>query len=60
MTTTQRKCTAPHAALKLDRALWATLELVGVQKVEADETGPAEVYELRNCACGSTLGLKVA
>lgn len=43
-----------HEALKhSDR--WPTLRLLGVQLVDADESGPAERYEVRNCACGSTL-----
>jgi hypothetical protein len=39
---------------------WAALELKGEQKVEADETGPAETLELRNCGCGSTLAIPLA
>jgi hypothetical protein len=46
---------ALHNALKADDAAWATLPLVGVQHIDADEDGPAESLELRNCACGSTL-----
>ena len=52
--------TEVHEALKRDDAKWAALEYVGVQRIEADETGPAEAIELRNCACHSTLARKVA
>lgn len=37
------------------QARWGGLELKGQQKVEADEEGPAQTLELRNCTCGSTL-----
>lgn len=55
----QERCPAPHATLKADRSLWEQLPYLGVTRFEADETGPAEVIEFRNCACGSTLALKV-
>jgi hypothetical protein len=51
-----------HPALKADPAAWAALPLVGVQRIPADETGPAETLELRNCnapGCGSTLAKAV-
>lgn len=46
---------AVHEALKADDAAWLRLALVGVQLVDADEFGPAERLELRNCVCNSTL-----
>ncbi len=54
-TCTQEK----HNELKLDRVRWAGLKLIGHQHVEADETGPAETYEYRNCSCGSTLAINI-
>ncbi len=48
-------CTKNHKQLKTDVTLWNKLVIVGIQVVEADETGPAERYELRDCPCGSTL-----
>lgn len=36
---------------------WAALQLIGVQRIEADDEGPAETLELRNCVCGSTLAI---
>lgn len=42
-----------HEALKL--TAWTTLEYIGHQIIEADDEGPAEALELRNCVCGSTL-----
>lgn len=54
--TARDACTvASHEAVKRDDAAWAALDLRGVQHVEADDAGPAEALELRNCACGSTL-----
>jgi hypothetical protein len=51
-------CTkASHDALKLTRSLWNALQLVGYQSFDADEYGPAQRIELRNCGCGSTLAL---
>lgn len=44
-----------HNALKSDESAWSQLPYVGVQVIEADETGPAEALELRNCRCHSTL-----
>lgn len=49
-----------HEVLKRDAAAWSSLPLVGVQRIEADESGPREDIELRNCSCGSTLGLAVS
>jgi len=45
-----------HELLKTSDALWAGLFYVGLQLFPAEEDGqPDEVYELRNCDCGSTL-----
>ena len=53
-------CFAQHAAMKLDRSVWESLEYVGLQIIEADEQGPREVLELRNApCCGSTLCVEV-
>jgi hypothetical protein len=38
-----------------DEVGWAGLELCGNFCVGADETGPADHLELRNCSCGSTI-----
>jgi hypothetical protein len=47
-----------HDALKADAARWAALPLLGVQHTEADDEGPAEDTELRDCPdCRSTLGV---
>lgn len=48
---------ASHDALKRDPAAWSALRYVGIQHTPADETGPAEDLELRDCPCGSTLSL---
>lgn len=53
------RCTLDHAALTRDDAAWAALKLVGRQYVEADETGPEETLELRDCTCDSTLSRQV-
>jgi len=34
---------------------WATLRHVGALLIPADDLGPAEQLELRNCTCGSTI-----
>ena len=55
------KCSpASHARLRRP-SVWPTLPLVGVQRIEADESGPAEEIELRNCdqGCGSTLAVEL-
>jgi hypothetical protein len=36
---------------------WAALQHVGRHEFEADEHGPAEAYEYRNCPCGTTLAI---
>ncbi len=53
------RCTLDHESLKSDPR-WDVLVLIGVQHTPADETGPAEDLELRNCYCGSTLAKLVA
>lgn len=53
------RCKHDHAALKSSVTLWSTLVLLGVQVTEADETGPEERLELRNCTCGSTLSKEI-
>ena len=47
-----------HAAMKRD-ARWALLPLKGHSHLEADEFGPAETLEYRNCGCRSTLAKEV-
>ncbi len=53
-------CKINHAALKSDPVAWGRLALVGHQHTEADEYGPAETLELRDCSCGSTLAIRLA
>lgn len=50
-------CTpASHEAAKADPAQWAAMRPGGVQRIEADDVGPAEALELRTCLlCASTL-----
>ena len=48
-----------HKILRADLARWVSLTFVGVQVVEADELGPEEHLELRDCECGSTLARQV-
>ncbi len=48
-----------HERAKHDTAAWLAMVYIGTQRIPADETGPAEALELRNCACGSTLCRKV-
>jgi len=38
---------------------WAALPYVGEQVIPADEYGPEERIELRDCACGSTRAVEV-
>jgi hypothetical protein len=58
--TRQLGCTrALHDALATDPKAFVRLELIGYQQVEADDIGPADVLELRNCACGSTLAVSI-
>lgn len=51
--------TCPCCARQHDDASWRALPFVGLQRLDADESGPAETYELRNCACGSTIARTV-
>lgn len=48
-----------HQAMKSDPR-WPLLSLVAVEHIEADEYGPAESYEHRNCGCNSTLTKPIA
>lgn len=59
-TNTTPRCREDHAALKQDVARWATLKYVGQQHTPADEYGPEELHELRDCVCGSTLCLDIS
>lgn len=47
----------PCCGLSLTLSGWNTRELVGFQYVPADDFGPAEIVEMRNCECGSTIGV---
>ena len=38
---------------------WKTLRLVGIQHQPADKHGPEEKLELRDCACKSTIAIKL-
>lgn len=58
---TPTACTVEyHESLKRDPAAWSALRHIGDQHVDADEDGPAWRVELRNCACGCTLGKRVS
>lgn len=48
-----------HEAVKLDPVAWSRLELAGVQLLPGDADAPTEAFELRNCACHSTLARRV-
>ncbi len=52
-------CWDQHAAMKADRETWSKLELVGVQRAPATDDDEGYSLELRNCACGSTLALRI-
>ena len=52
-------CTVDHESLKLDQSAWTALRHIGDQHIEADEDGPTERLELRNCACGTTLAKRI-
>lgn len=45
--------------MKRDPLQWIALEFVGFQITPADEYGPFEKLEMRNCSCGNTLALDV-
>lgn len=53
------RCPAPHDVLKATPELWQQLapSAGGNQVVADDEDGPGFVVELRDCPCGSTLGV---
>lgn len=44
-----------HEEMKRDPLAWTELELRGVQRGDVGDP----VYEVRNCACGSTLYLEL-
>lgn len=47
----------PCCGLSLTLAGWNSRPLQGFQYVPQDEFGPAEIVEMRNCECGTTLGV---
>lgn len=55
MTTALRCTQALHNSLAADATSFARLELIGYQVREADGNDPADVLEVRACACGSTI-----
>ena len=56
---TESMCTQDHDAIKADPQRWVKLVHIGDTVFEADETGPAERIEMRNCTCGSTLAISI-
>lgn len=48
-------CGVDHATIKASEELFAACELIGFQVVEADDYGPAERIEVRNCVHGGTM-----
>lgn len=44
---------------KYTRAQWRKLRYVGRIHVPADEEGPADDLELRDCVCQSTISVRV-
>lgn len=44
---------------KYTKAQWEKLPSKGIQVIEADEEGPEERLDLRNCSCGSTLATQL-
>lgn len=48
-----------HAALKRDPIAWLRIAYVGRQFTPADDLGPAETLESRNCSCLGTLSILV-
>lgn len=44
-----------HESLHSSDEAWSALAYVGRCHMPADETGPAETLELRNCSCHSTI-----
>lgn len=54
------KCTrASHEAMKRNRDVWESLELIGYQPTVDDNDQPCRL-ECGNCSCGSTLCVEVA
>lgn len=56
MNTIEKRCGCGRV---FDRDAWDGLPYVGRQVVEADETEPELVIELRNCECNSTLAIEL-
>ena len=54
------RCHKEHESIKADDHSWSSLAYVGVQFTPADEYGPDELLELRNCQCGSTLAKAIS
>jgi hypothetical protein len=52
-----KRCTC--CAATYSAAAWALLPFVGNQEAETEDGWPA-VLELRNCPCGSTLGIELS
>lgn len=53
---TRRACSpSSHGRIKADRAAFEQLDYVGVQEYP----GRGYSIELRNCQCGSTLGVRI-
>lgn len=48
-----------HAAIKRDQIAWLRLRFVGRQLIPADDIGPAEILEYRDCSCLGTLTIVV-
>lgn len=59
MTVTCKCCGKTYEGCQATGSEWSTLRLVGVQTLDADAFGPAVAYELRDCACGSTLSVEL-
>lgn len=61
-TNTTKRCKAgfDHAAVKADATAFSLLKFVGRQHTPADEYGPEELLELRDCPCSSTLAIDVS
>lgn len=52
-------CGIDHDAVKLDPVAWEQLTPIGYQRFPADDTGPRQVLEYRNCPANGTLVLDV-
>lgn len=53
---TVAECATRHDAIKADPVAWSKLDYRGLQRLRSD---PRHAIELRNCTCGSTLGIRV-